>query len=90
MPGAGSTKKRVDNVLAYYSFGKAKLPDGFQDVDESGNPLLPPGTKATAYFSKWDRTYRWPQSTPNQPTEDYQQIQKYVLQIFVWSMKRRC
>jgi hypothetical protein len=73
MPGG----KIIDapNPVAYYDFQGAH-PAGFTDVDESGNPLLPPGTAAVAYFSQWTRTYRWPQSQPENPTQDYAQIDK--------------
>lgn len=67
----GGRPQLVDNPLAFYPFGKS-LPDGFQDTLEF--PIG--GELATAYYSKWNRTYRWPQSTPDTPAEDYKQLNK--------------
>ncbi|KAJ7741079.1 Di-copper centre-containing protein [Mycena metata] len=67
------------NPIAHYDFQGA-LPKGFTDVEEN-NPLLPKQRDAPprmAYFSKWTRTYRWPSSTPNNPAENYSQIDKIL------------
>ncbi|KAG8791695.1 hypothetical protein FRC12_008393 [Ceratobasidium sp. 428] len=59
------------NVLAYYSFNKPV--DGFTnrleivEIQTSGKPL----PEDIAYFREWNRTYRRPNSSPINVTEDY-------------------
>ncbi|KAF7359308.1 Di-copper centre-containing protein [Mycena sanguinolenta] len=67
------------NPIAYYDFQGA-LPKGFVNREED-NPLLPKDTPKSAYYAyyaQWTRTYRWPASQPNNPAEDYAQIDKSV------------
>nr|UXP86201.1 polyphenol oxidase 4 [Volvariella volvacea] len=58
----------VDNPLACYKFGST-LPPGFSDIPE---PPGKGGVSANTYFSKWNRTYRWPEKVPKDPKEDYE------------------
>jgi len=55
-----------DNILASYTFN-API-DGFNDRLEYTDIHLK--DQAIAYFKQWARTYRWPSSTPNNPTEN--------------------
>ncbi|KAG8745827.1 hypothetical protein FRC11_012942, partial [Ceratobasidium sp. 423] len=65
----GKTKEQP-NILAYYSFGPTR-PDGFVNREQT-----PVGTDKVqiAYYANWDRTYKWPQSTPNNPQEQIDEL----------------
>ncbi|KAH0835588.1 common central domain of tyrosinase-domain-containing protein [Lanmaoa asiatica] len=38
----------------------------------------------TAYFTKWEKTYRYVESSPNPPGSDYQNLQALVKSITLW------
>ncbi|CAE6511666.1 unnamed protein product [Rhizoctonia solani] len=65
----GKTKEQP-NILAYYNFGPTR-PDGF--VNRRQTPV---GTDKVqvAYYANWDRTYKWPQSTPSNPQEQIDEL----------------
>ncbi|CAE6494035.1 unnamed protein product [Rhizoctonia solani] len=68
----GGVTKEQPNILASYNFGPTR-PDGFVNRRQ-----VPVGTNKvqTAYYADWDRTYKWPASTPKNPQEQIDELNK--------------
>jgi len=69
----------VENILAHYKFHQPI--DGFNNrleykiiYDARAEPRLPPDTMA--YFKEWDRTYRCPNSSPIEVSDDIEQVNR--------------
>lgn len=69
-----------ENFLKFYEFNNEI--DGFndrleyKDIYDARNPNKQPDT--LAYFKQWNRTYRWPDSTPINVTENIAGLNAYV------------
>jgi hypothetical protein len=81
MPGGG--KEKHDNILTYYKFHQPV--NGFNNrleykiiYDARADPKRPPDTMA--YFKEWDRTYRCPNSSPIEVSDNIEQVNRLVLQ----------
>jgi len=71
VPGPNNPTMTHPNILAFYSFN-LPLPPGFDDR----KPEVPDPT--TAYFSQWDRTYRWPAPVREDPRENLERINQLL------------
>lgn len=69
----GGNELEHDNILAAYTFNKTV--DGFNDrLEFQEITKRKYEDQVVSYFKQWERTYRWPDSTPTDITENIEGI----------------
>ncbi|EJD38197.1 Di-copper centre-containing protein [Auricularia subglabra TFB-10046 SS5] len=75
---AGNTET-VPNPMSHYRF-PTPLNEQFEDII-GDVPFTDGKVQQKAYFSKWDRTYRWPGATPT-PSDDYAKVDQELKRLY--------